>query len=251
MYPFSSHMAAASVSKDAPGSISAAVVRAFQRAEAPPLSSFTMDPYRYLREPYQDDKLAAASVEGKMDCEDVGSVATIDFIRTAKDRKFCVYYKIALDLPKDLSSTPAMALMELSPEYPLRPPQFVLTSRISALSAASSKAVGDDNKGGPQLDNALKALECELNAGCLNLLLGTGLSTNTSNASTVIASVEDIMDATVSFQMSILLSLIVVNSIAACSVSSNAVVAGAVPSKKRGRNRRAAVIQGLYGRQPF
>lgn len=210
-----------------------------------------MDPYRYLREPYADPAAVPFESGQKMECdEEISSAATIDFIRTVKDRKFCIYYKIALDLPKDLSSTPAMALMEISPEYPLRPPQFILTSRIAPLSSASSKAVGGDFKPGPQLDNALKALESDLNAGCLSLILGSALPHGTTGISSAIASVEDIMDATISFQMGMLLSLIVVNSMAGV-VPDNDVVAGAVPSKKRGRNRRPAVVQGLYGRQPF
>lgn len=47
LYPFTKHTGSQVTPKSAPGTVSAAAIRSFQRAEAPPLSSFTMDPYRY------------------------------------------------------------------------------------------------------------------------------------------------------------------------------------------------------------
>ena len=49
LYPFAKHTAVSGSNvKPAPGTVPSATIRSFQRAEAPPLSSFTTDPYRYV-----------------------------------------------------------------------------------------------------------------------------------------------------------------------------------------------------------
>ena len=250
-YPFSEGTVA-SGGKDIAGMVSCASVRLFQRAEAPPLSSFSVDPYRYTRDPLTEETIGS-TVESteKMDCDDNANFQndqSIGFVRSVKDRKHCVYYKMALDLPKQLSSTPCVTLMEISPEYPVRPPQFIITSRISALSTDSSKSGGDITKPGAQIDNALKSIECEVNAGCLNFILG-GQTPGVSDSGAIIAAVEDSLDATVTFQIGLLLCLVVLNSMSGSD--SSAAVSEFAVSKKRGRNRRTAMLQGLYGRQPF
>jgi hypothetical protein len=142
-----------------------------------------------------------------------------------------------------------MCLIEISPEYPVRPPQILLTSRTTVLNA------GVQVQNVAQIDNAKKALECEVNAGCLSLIAPDLSSLSAFQSASAIAAVEEALDATLTFQLSILLSLAAVNNNAAMAsaitASSSAAHQADMPSRKRGRNRRAGAIEGLYGRLPF
>ena len=201
----------------------AAIIKTFQRAEPPPITSFAADPFRFDRE-------ELLNAEDSSD-----SFGSLSFARGRSERKCCVYYKLSIAIPS--SAVPIVALLELSPEYPERPPQFLLTSRQLLLNASVSSGGSS-----VQIDNGLKAIESEVNAGCLSLL---------HPAQPVPANrADEILDATLSFQFGLLLVLLRahVNSGAVGGQISGGVI---LPSKKRGRNRRAAAIQGLYGRQPF
>ncbi len=95
--------------------------------------------------------------------------------------------------------------------------------------------------GAVQVDNGLKAIECELNAGCLGLLCPESVESDLAQIAA------DTMDFVLSFQIGLLLIMAAVNN----TTSANAEYSFVVPSRKRGRNRRAASLQGLYGRQSF
>lgn len=181
-------------------------------------------------------------------------------MRNITDRECCVYYKLAFDLPSQPGAAaggqPGMCLIEISPEYPVRPPQILLTSRTTVLNA------GVQAQNSAQIDNAKKALESEVNAGCLSLI-SPDLSSIASNITSLdsagaIASIGEALDATLTFQLSLLLSLSAVNnnvSMASALTASSSVTAQhqqiEIPSRRRGRNRRAGAIEGLYGRLPF
>lgn len=102
-------------------------IRSCQRAETPSLAHYSADPFRLDR----SDPTIALSASINTDDR------SFDFIRSKEDRKCCVYYKIVLDVPG--SAQPFVALMELSPEYPIRPPQFLLTSRLIIIYSYNSK----------------------------------------------------------------------------------------------------------------
>ena len=106
-------------------SLGGVTIRSCQRAETPSLVHYSADPFRL------DRADPATVVSTTLSSND----RSLDFIRTKEDRKCCVYYKIVLDIPG--SSQPIVALMELSPEYPIRPPQFLLTSRFTIFSIQS------------------------------------------------------------------------------------------------------------------
>jgi hypothetical protein len=229
----------------APVATPAATIRQLQRADAPPLDVFAADPFRCVR----DASLASSSAPAE------GLAASVNFVRGVPDRECCAYYKLAFDLPAQPGASaggqPGMCLIEISPEYPVRPPQILLTSRTTVLNA------GVQAQNVAQIDNAKKALECEVNAGCLSLIspdlpaLSSHLPAFQSAGAIVAA--EEALDATLTFQLGLLLSLAAVNNNA--SMSSAVTATGSVlqaqadlPSRKRGRNRRAGAIEGLYGR---
>lgn len=222
----------------------AATIRQLQRADAPPLDVFAADPFRCVREA----SLAASSAPA-----DGQTASGVNFVRTVADREHCAYYKLAFDLPPQPGAAsggqPGMCLIEISPEYPVRPPQILLTSRTTVLNA------GVQVQNVAQIDNAKKALECEVNAGCLSLIAPDLSSLSAFQSASAIAAVEEALDATLTFQLSILLSLAAVNNNAAMAsaitASSSAAHQADMPSRKRGRNRRAGAIEGLYGRLPF
>ncbi len=207
------------------GSYGSATLRSFARAEPPALSNFKADPFRFTSEPSTETPHTDDST-------------SIDFMRTNKDRKGCVYYKLTLDIPN--ATTPSVALLEISPEYPIRSPQVLLSSRISVLGIDAAKVTSS-----PQIDNALKALECDINANCLNMLYPASSSSLETPLSIAIA--EECLDATLTFQVGLLLCSVATNH--ASNTGSGLVQS--ISSKKRGRNRKAAALQSLYGRQQF
>ena len=148
----------------------------------------------------------------------------------------------------------ASVLVELSTEYPLRPPRFLLTHRLSDNAAHV-------------VEPGIRALEQELNAGCVDILElhnrysfrpaeqtgnGAGPLAVTSD-STVL---EESLDGIFGLQMCLLLNVlpaIFISKIENCTAAvdiceqMSGVVGNAV-RRMSAKNRKMVTLAGLYGR---
>ena len=125
-----------------------------------------------------------------METEDSADLLNSAVLRHEDERQHCCYFKVSIQLTTSTSNsisgssgntaTPSLhtetviALIEISTQYPLIPPQVLLTSRkIANVQRAASNTTSTsstEQQHQSQVDNSLKGIEQEINAGCVNFL---------------------------------------------------------------------------------
>lgn len=146
------------------------------------------------------------------------------------DKEECIYYRLQLLLTYYGEEQLLNVILAIPSNYPLKTPQFLLSSRKSSNSSS----------GFNQSYNAtttLKAIEQEINAGCL-LYFENMKSEVISNNYTL----EELLDSILSFQIRVLYSLL--SSGATFGVVSNSSLGSLV-----GKNRRSNLLTQLYGKR--
>jgi hypothetical protein len=126
-----------------------------------------------VNDPFVASTLLASSTH--METDEIENLRASSIFRPEDDREHCLYFKASILLTTttvpsgggkasgaQTHTETVIALIELSTQYPICPPQILLTSR--KMPDNSSKAQGQ------QVDNMLKGIEQELNAGCVNFL---------------------------------------------------------------------------------
>ena len=132
-------------------------------------------------DPFVSSSLLSST--SQMDVDDAEELYMSAIVRPEEDRSQCSYYKASVQLTTNTTQSSSsdsavpqshvekvIALIELSSDYPLTPPQVLLTSR--KLQNVGMAKIDDSlrEQPQPQVDNTLKGVEQELNAGCVNFL---------------------------------------------------------------------------------